>query len=145
MMTRTDKFSPVLKIAQIKKRDAARAAARSQQKVAEYEKKLSELVNFRKEYRLSNQASSQVMSAGALKEHQKFVQQLDEGISILKNQLEGHIQDNRIDRQAWMQAHQHSDAMDKLMSKMQNLEHRIREIRIDNEIDDRSQHRRIKN
>lgn len=145
MMTRTERFSPVLKIAEIKKRDAARVAAKSNQAVAEYERKLSELVSFRKEYRLSDHVSNRSMSATELKEHQKFVGQLDEGISILKSQLEGHRQNNQIDRQAWMEAHQRSDAMDKLMGKMQKLEQRIRETRVDNELDDRSQHTRVKN
>ena len=42
-MTRTEKLSPALKVAELRKRDAAKVAENSRLKVLEYERKLEEL------------------------------------------------------------------------------------------------------
>ena len=144
-MTRTEKLSPALKIAEIRKRDAAKTAESSKLKVLEYEKKLQELISFRQDYSLTNSGSDGVLSASQLVEYQKFMAQLDEGIKIIKSQLEGHRQDSEIDRQVWVEAYQRSSAMDKLVGKLKKMEQGVRETRIENEIDDRSQRTRIKN
>ncbi len=144
-MTRSEKFSSVLRIAETKKRDAARVAIKTNQKLNEYEKKLSELRGFRKEYTLGARAGSQSMKASQLQERQKFIRQLDEGINILTSKVEGQRQSSDLDKQAWLDAHKHSDAMDKLMGKIKKTEACLDESREANELDDHSQYRRMKN
>ena len=142
-MTRTEKLAPAYRIAELKKRDAAKIAENSKQKVLEYERKLQELIDFRKDYSLSSHFSGSVLSASQLVEHQKFMRQLDEGIRIIEKQLEGHKQDSEIDRRVWLDAYQRSDAMDKLIGKLKKMEQGARDNRLENEIDERSQSRRV--
>jgi flagellar export protein FliJ len=144
-MTRSQRFSSVLKIAKSKKRDAARVAVKARQKLLEYEGKLNELRNFRREYSLAMPGFNESIAASQLQERQKFFRQLDEGISILKNRVEGQKQSTDLDKQAWLEAHKHSDAMDKLMYKIRRIEIDLDEAREANELDDRSQYRRMSN
>ena len=139
-MTRSEKFSSVLRIAESKKHDAARVAKKTNQILNEYEEKLGELRGFRDEYTLGARAVSQSMTAKQLQERQKFIQQLDEGINILTNKVEGQRQNSEVDKQAWLDAHKYSDAMDKLMGKIKKTEERLDESREANELDDRSQY-----
>ncbi len=142
-MTRSEKFLSVLRIATKKKRDAARVAIETEHKLNEYEKKLSELRGFRSEYTLGSHAGNQSMTAKQLQERQRFIRQLDEGINILSNKVEGQRQNSHLDKQAWLDAHKHSDAMDKLMGKIRKMEICLDESREANELDDRAQYHRM--
>ena len=144
-MNRSEKFSSVLRIAEIKKRDATRIAVKAKQKLHEYEQKLNELRSFRNEYTLNAWAGGQTMTANQLQERQKFIRQLDEGIKILTNKVKGQRQSSAVDKQAWLEAHKHSDAVDKLMGKIRKIEVDLGETREANELDDRSQHRKLEN
>lgn len=144
-MSRPKKLSPVSKLAGIRKLNAARTAMASQRRLLEYENRLAELVRFRHEYGSPAQLNTDGLKAGALKEYQKFISQLDEGIAVLRHQLEGQKQHYEIDRQAWLTAYQRSDALDRLVDKMQNIENRIRELKRANELDERFQHGKMKN
>ncbi len=142
-MTRSQKFTSVLKIAEIKKRDATRIAMKAKQNLHEYEQKLNELRSFRSEYTLSARAGGQTMTANQLQERQKFIRQLDEGIRILTNKVEGQRQSSAVDKQAWLDARKHSDAVDKLMGKIRQIEIDLGDTREANELDERSQHRQL--
>ncbi len=142
-MTRSERFASVLKIAELKKRNAARASAQAKQKLHEYEKKLYELLDFRNEYTLGDRAVSQSVTASQLQQRQKFIQQLDEGINILRKQVAGQKQSSEMDKQVWLDAYKHTNAMDKLMSKIRKTEIDLLEARETNEVDDRSQHRKL--
>lgn len=139
-MTRSQRFSSVLRIAETKKRNAARISVKATQKLNEYEKKLDELRSFRNEYTFGAHAGSQRMTANQLQERQLFLRQLDEGISILSNKVNGQKQSSDMEKQIWMDALKHSDAMDKLMAKIRKIEIDLVETREDSEVDDRSQH-----
>ena len=141
-MTRSEKLSPVLKLAVSRKRKAEITAARASHLLREYELKLEELRQYRAEYSVVNTSGGQVMNASHLQERQKFIRQLDEGIRILKNKVKGQQEITNVDKQAWLEAHKHNDAIDKLMGKMRKLEWQLRETREDNAMDDRSQHKR---
>jgi flagellar export protein FliJ len=144
-MIRSQKFSSVIRIAETKKRDAARVAVKAKQKLQEYEQKLNELRSFRSEYTINARASGQVMTANQLQERQKFIRQLDEGIKILSNKVDGQRQSSALEKQAWLDAHKHNDAVDKLMGKIRQVEINLGETREANELDDRSQHRKLEN
>ncbi len=144
-MTRSKRFSSELKIAEAKKRNAARVAVQAKQKLHEYEGKLDELRSFRSDYAIAVKGVDNNVTASLLQERQKFIQQLDEGIKVIQNRIEGQKQSTEIDKQAWMDAHKHSDAMDKLMLKIKKIEIDLIETRAENEIDDRSQYRKVRN
>ena len=141
-MTRSEKLSPVLKLTLSRKRKAEIAAARASHLLREYEMKLEELRQYRSEYAIVNTSGGQVLSASHLQERQKFIRQLDEGIKILKNKVKGQQEITDVDKQAWLEAHKHNDAIDKLMGKMRKLEWQLRETREDNAMDDRAQRTR---
>ncbi len=140
-MTKSERFSPVLKVAETKKREAARVAMQTRQKLREYEHKLDELRSFRDEYALHVHTGNQSINAMQLQEQQKFVQQLNEGINILKTKIEGQKQNNDMDTQAWQEAYKYSSTIDKLISKIRRIELGVSETRESNELDDRTQYR----
>ncbi|MFT5134848.1 MAG: flagellar FliJ protein [Gammaproteobacteria bacterium] len=144
-MTRSEKFSPVLRIAESKKRDAARAAVKANKKLQEYENKLNELRSFRLEYSVDKNVVGQLVTTNKLQDRQNFIRQLDAGINIMEKKIEGQKQNSDLDKQAWLDAHKHVDAIDKLVGKIKKIETNMSELREDNELDDRSQHRKISN
>lgn len=144
-MTRSQRFSSVLRLAETRKRNAARMSVNATQKLREYEKKLDELRRFRNEYTLGAHAGSRSMTSNQLQERQLFLRQLDEGISIMINKVNGQKQSSAMEKQVWMDALKHADAMDKLLCKIRKIEIDLAETREDSEVDDRAQYCRINN
>lgn len=139
-MTRSQRLSPVLKLALTRKRNAAVVAAKAAKLLRDYELKLAELKSYRAEYAMLDNADGQVVNASLLQERQKFMLQLDEGIDILKNKVKGQQQVMDVDKQQWLDAHKHNDAIDKLMGRLRSLEQNLRETRENDALDDRAQY-----
>jgi len=137
-MTRSEKFSPVLKIAAVKKRDAARSAGEAAARLQDFQNKLQELRSFRSEYTLAGYQGNQTMNANELQERQKFLRQLDEGIRVLADRVRGQQQHRDMETQAWLEACRHADAVDRLMMKIRKLESDVRENRVELEMNDRA-------
>lgn len=144
-MTRSKRLSPVLKLAESKERNAVQVMAKTRQRLNHYEEKLNELRKFHEEYSNAYRHSqSGVISATQLLETQKFLHQLDEGIAIMSEKVTGQKQLNLRDEQQWLLAKNRTDALDKLVVKIQSVEKNIRDNREADEIDERSQHQKLK-
>lgn len=144
-MTRSKRLSPVLKLAESKERDAVQVMAKARQRLNHYEEKLNELRKFHEEYSNAYRHSqSGVISATQLLETQKFLRQLDEGIAVMSEKVTGQKQLNLRDEQQWLLAKNRTDALDKLITKIQSVERNIRDNREANEVDERSQHQKLK-
>ncbi len=139
-MTRSQRLSPVLKLALTRKRNAAVVAAKAAKLLREYEHKLAELQSYRADYAMLDRSDGQLVNASQLQERQKFILQLDEGIEILKLKVKGQQQVMDVDKQQWLDAHKHNDAIDKLMGRLRDLELNLRETRESDALDDRAQH-----
>ena len=143
-MTRSQRISSVLKLAERKEKNAARVAIETRQKLHMYESKLNELRQFRSEYSIDFTSTDHAMTSNLLRERQQFLHQVDAGIRILTNTVEGHRHTSHIDDKTWMEAYKYSHALDKLVDKVRSFELHIDEMREENELDDRSQHRKVK-
>lgn len=144
-MTRSKRLSPVLKLAESKERNAVQVMAKTRQRLNHYEEKLNELRKFHEEYSNAYRHSqSGVISATQLLETQKFLHQLDEGIAVMSEKVTGQKQLNLRDEQQWLLAKNRTDALDKLVVKIQSVEKNIRDNREADEIDERSQHQKLK-
>ncbi len=142
-MTRSKRLSPVLKLAETNERSAAQSMAQTRQRLHYYEEKLTELCCFRKEYANSLHAGqANAISASQLQEYQSFLRQLDKGISVISEKISGQKQLNTRDEQQWLMAKQRTDALDKLVLKLQGMERNLRDNREANEVDERSQHQK---
>ena len=137
---RSKRLSPVLKIAENRELYAARAVAESRRNLQHYEQKLAELEAFRDEYSTSQRAGqSTTTSVTQLREYQKFLKQLNDGIFIMSEQV---AQLKSIDDETeskWRKARTRTDALDKLIVKMEGIEDLIQLNRESNEVDERSQ------
>lgn len=144
-MTRSKRLSPVLKLAESKQRDAVQVMAKARRRLNHYEEKLNELRKFHEEYSNAYRHSqSGVISATQLQETQKFLRQLDEGIAVMSEKVTGQKQLNLRDEQQWLLAKNRTDALDKLITKIQGVERNIRDNREADEVDERSQHQKPK-
>ncbi len=145
IMTRSKRLSPVLKLAESKERHAVQVMAKARQRLNHYEEKLNELRKFHEEYSNAFRYSqSRVISATQLQETQKFLRQLDEGIAVMSEKVTGQKHLNLRDEQQWLLAKNRTDALDKLITKIQGFERNTRDNREANEVDERSQHQKPK-
>lgn len=139
-MTRSKRLSPVLKIAESKTLYAARAVAESRRQILHYEQKLNELLSFRNEYRQRLRSShSSTTSAIRLREYQQFLQQMNEGIKVLSEQVEQLKNNGEQTESKWRKAKYRTDALDKLILKLEGMEENLQLNRESNEVDERSQ------
>ena len=143
-MVRSKRLSPVLKLAETDERNAAQSMAQTRQRLHYYEEKLSELCGFRKEYENSLRADqTHITSTSQLQQYQSFLRQLDEGIAMISEKISSQKQLTSRDEQQWLITKQRTDALDKLVLKLQGVERNLRENREANELDELSQ--RVKN
>ncbi len=144
-MTRSKRLSPVLKFAESKERHAVHVMAKARQRLNHYKEKLNELRKFHKEYSNAfRHSQSRVISATQLQETQKFLRQLDEGIAVMSEKVTGQKHLNLRDEQQWLLAKNRTDALDKLITKIQGFERNMRDNREADEVDERSQHQKPK-
>ncbi len=142
-MTRSKRLSPVLQLAETHERSAAQSMAQTRQRLHYYEEKLAELCGFRKEYTNSLRTGhANIISASQLQQYQSFLRQLDEGIAVMSERISGQKQLNTRDEQQWLMAKQRTDALDKLVLKLQGLERNLRENQEANEVDELSQRKK---
>ena len=139
-MTRSGRFKPVVKLTASRERNAARSFAETQKTLREYQERLKTLQSYREEYASSLNGSNITLLASQLRERQKFLQQIDKGISALTDQIKQQQQLNLQDHQGWMAARQKMDAMDKIFFRLRSVETRVLVSREQCEIDDLSQH-----
>lgn len=140
-MTRSEKLSSILRLAERKEQIAARNAAQSRLKLLECENKLKELQKFRYEYARHRGLGNSVLCSSELLERQKFINQLDEGIEILKQIISSRHFDSETEKKLWVDAYKHSSSLDRLMNKFRQSELLHSERMEESALDDRSQYR----
>ena len=113
--------------------------ARARRRLHYYEEKLAELRSYRSEYGMfMSRGQEGTMSATQLREYQSFIHQLNEGISILAEKIEGQRQLNQRDEKLWISAKKNTDILDKLIIKLKWMERKFAATQEANEIDERS-------
>ena len=138
-MARSKKLTPILKLAERKKIDAANTMARARRRLRFYEEKLAELRSYRNEYgTFMAKDQEHTLTANQLREYQAFIHQLNEGIAVLAEKVEGERQLKQRDEKLWLSAKKNTEILDKLIVKLKGMERKFAVNQEANEIDERS-------
>lgn len=142
-MVRSKRLTSIARIAQSRERDAARLLAARQERLSGQQSRLAELKVYREDYfqRLRS-GPGRDQGAGRLREYQRFLSQLDAAIAQLESQLEESRADVEASRQAWLQRHSRTQALDKVVARSRDQERYVEARREQAESDERAQRRR---
>ena len=118
-MNASDKFRPVLKVAENREQSAARQFGQSQKRRKEQEAKLENLKQYHLEYmERFRQCASNGMHAVQLREYQLFLTKLEQAIAEQEKTVALSQVDCTRQKDNWRQKHIRTQAMDKAMEKM---------------------------
>jgi flagellar FliJ protein len=139
-MVPSKRFEPVKRIAESREQKAARDLGNSQRRAKEQEAKLAELKQYHDEYlRRFQDASRNGISIPQLQEYRTFIGKLERAISEQQKIVERSRHECGKYRDAWQQRHVRTQALDKVMDRLQSAERRRQDDREQKEQDDRSQ------
>ena len=128
-MNTSDRFKPVLKVAENREANAARKFGKSQRQQQEEEAKLQNLREYHAEYlnRFQQSASSGI-SAAQLREYQAFLQNLEKAIAEQEEVVRRSQQNTSEHKQQWTEKHIRTQSMDKAMNRIVETEQKQREV-----------------
>lgn len=125
-MTRTKKLAPVVKHVDKKQQTALQAVAFSQQQLKNQTDRLQQLKHYKLEYASQHTSGSQLSySAVQFQEYNRFLAQLDETIEKQNQVVEMAVREVEIKRQNWQITRSRSDAMHKVVDRLQESEQQL--------------------
>jgi len=140
-MTRSQRFKPVQNLHQIQEGQALEALADVQLRLQQAEQQFQQLQSYQTEYsQRFNQG--QTLQVQQLQEFQKFYAQLAEAVKgqqVLIRQLH---QEHDYKRGQWLQCHQRSSSLNKVVQRYQHIEIKQQDLREQKEMDEISQRRK---
>jgi flagellar FliJ protein len=142
-MTRSDRLKPIQQVAQVRERDAARAAGESQRRLQEEEQRLAELETYRDEYLQRFRAlQQQGITVAQLLEYQAFIGKLEAAIRHQGEIVQLRRADAERRMAAWTDRRTHTRAMDRAVENLAEEERAAGDRRDQKALDDRNQRRR---
>lgn len=122
-MTRSRRIRPVVEIAENRERDAARQLGLIRQNVADQEKRLEELMQYREEYnrRLTGEGSNR-MGARKLQEYQIFLSRLNQAVEQQKQVLAQARREYDEKSRHWAKHRTHAKVMNKVEERFRKQE-----------------------
>jgi flagellar FliJ protein len=126
-----------------RERDAARDMGRSQRDLDEERARLAELTAYREEYqqRFLEAMRKGLVASGVL-EYQSFLARLSEAIEQQQSRVDAGYAQFEASRRQWVQCHQRSNAVDKVVERYRDQERMAVERREQHEADERAQRNR---
>ncbi len=122
-MNASDRFKPVLKVAENREANAARRFGQSQKQHREEEGKLENLRQYHAEYMTRFQQTASVgMNASQLREYQAFLNKLEQAIVEQEEIVRQSKLNCSTQKQQWAQKHVRTQTMDKAMNRMVETE-----------------------
>jgi flagellar protein FliJ len=119
-MTRTEKLAPVVDHVEKNEQTALQAVAFSQQKLQQQIDRLNQLIGYKNEYaERHNQGQPVSYSSVQLQEFNRFIHQLEDTIEQQKNVVALAEREVEIKRQKWKLTRSRSDAIHKVVDKLQ--------------------------
>jgi flagellar protein FliJ len=119
-MTRTKKLAPVVDHVERNEQMALQSVAFSQQQLQQQINRLNQLFDYQKEYaERHNQGVATSYSAVQLQEFNRFLHQLDETIKQQQHVVAMAEREVEIKRQKWKLTHSRSDAIHKMVDRLQ--------------------------
>ena len=127
-MNASDKFRPILKVAENREQSAARQFGKSQQRRRQQEEKLENLKQYHLEYlERFQQCASNGMHAAQLREYQVFLKNLEQAIAEQEKLVTLSQADCSKQKDNWRQKHIRTQVMDKAMEKIVHKEQQHKE------------------
>jgi len=127
-MSASDRFKPVLKVAENREATAAREFGLSRQKHQAEEDKLNSLREYHLDYmQRFKQAASVGINASQLREYQAFITKLEQAISEQEKVVQNTQRVSVQMKQQWQKTHVRTQSMDKAMNRMKADERRHQE------------------
>lgn len=117
-MTRSKRMQPVLRIAAMRERDAARELGNAQRMLQEQEGRLAELRAYQAEYARDFQVQGSAgISAARFQEYQRFMASLNQAIEQQQQVVQNAVRVYAQKQQFWQQAYGKSKSLDKVMER----------------------------
>jgi len=120
-MTRSKKLRPVVKHVDKREQKALQAVAFSQKQLQQQQLRLQQLIVYKQEY-IEQQARPQTCSALQMQEFQRFLAQLDETIKGQQQVVQMAERELDIKRNHWKTSRSKSQAMHKVVDRIQTSE-----------------------
>jgi flagellar FliJ protein len=122
-MTRTEKLAPVVEHVEKNTQTALQAVAFSQRQLQQQQLRLQQLLAYRDEYAGRHGQGNEVQyQANQLKEFNRFMHQLDDTIQQQQQVVAMAERELEVKRQKWKLSQSRSDAMHKMVDRLQEHE-----------------------
>lgn len=138
-MTKSQRINPILKLAEKREQDAARALGGSQHRLLEHQQRLDQLLSYREEYAQRMQEHGvQGITVSQMQGYQTFLSRLDAGIREQQYVLSSAMQEVDRCRSAWQATHIRSQALDKVQLRYLAEEVKVQDKRDQKDSDERA-------
>jgi flagellar FliJ protein len=139
-MKRSERMAPVRRVLGNDERERARNLGAAQQQLADAERKLLDLQQYRSDYAAAfEQRARQGQSVVALRDFQLFMTRLDTAIQQQQQVVDAARGQLSGDRQRWQRAARQVKAVDSVVDRWQTEERRVVDRREQKESDERAQ------
>ena len=138
-MTRSQRLKKIVNLTENKERAAAREFAAAQKVLSDYKDKLKQLESYRLEYTALMKPGGAAQSVTMIRERQAFILQLDEGIRMIKDQIQIQETMNNREREKWLKEKQQLDTMENIFQRCCKTEQTIMLLREQHQLDELSQ------
>ena len=138
-MIRSKRMQPVQRVAQNREQNAVQKLGQSQQHLDAQRTRLEELRAYRDQYARDFELSSgSGLGAARIQDYRVFLNRLSEAIRQQEALLEQCCSQHEQTRQQWIETRTHSQAIDKVVHRYRQDEHRQQERREQQEQDERA-------
>lgn len=135
-MTRSQRIKTIVKLKNHNERTAARQFAASQVTLENIRQRILQLLEYREEYLQFFTSSVKKLSIQSVRDQQAFILQLDQGITMLQQQLRIQEKMNETERQNWIQQKQQLDTMQNIHDRCRQAEQQLLELRTQHALDE---------
>ena len=135
-MTRSERIKKIVNLSENKERVAAREFIAAQKILADYKERLKQLKQYRQEYTAYMKPGNVAQSITMIRERQAFIKQIDEGIRLLKNQIEIQETMNIRERDKWLKQKQQLDTMENIFQRFYKTEQQMLLLREQKQLDE---------
>jgi flagellar protein FliJ len=138
-MAPSDRLKPVRRVAETRERDAARVLGEAQRQLQDQQAKLEQLLAFQQEYQgRFDTACRGGISAGQLQEYLSFLGRLQQAVAQQEQAVEKSRQASMERRRHWQAKHTRTQAIGKVMARLQEGEQQDQERREQKDTDERA-------
>lgn len=139
-MNRSKRIEPVVKIAEVRERDAAHMLGESQRRLKESEARLNELAGYRDEYaRRFAAVAGQGLDVALMRDYRVFLERLNAAIDQQQRAVEAARRDCDAKRGQWLDTRRRAQSLNKVAENYRRQENYEQSRREQRESDERAQ------